>query len=67
MTFREPASLNIFFDMSGEYPRISRIVYDSGEGKAITKALKYNASQGLGYLHHVRVTKVGGAENVARE
>jgi len=64
MEVTESPSLNIWFDMTGAVPRISRVVHDYGDGKAIQRVTKYNSDQGNGTLLHVQVTKEWGAKEV---
>jgi len=64
MEVTESPSLNIWFDMTGAVPRISRVVHDYGDGKAIKNVTKYNSDQGHESLLHVQVTKEGGAKEV---
>jgi len=64
MEVTESPSLNIWFDMTGAVPRISRVVHDYGDGKAIQRVTKYNSDQGHMALLHVKVTKEGGAKEV---
>lgn len=55
----ELPSTNIFFDMSGTTPRISRVIHDYGDGVALKRAYQYNAEYAKGPLLHVQVTKNG--------